>query len=254
VSEPKTLRETRAEARAEARAKRADRRAEAARLAAAGDVDAALRQLRALEGNDELEVAWARTDGSLVLGRRTDAPERSRIAALREARASAAPLPLERLLEALFGIAAAYDGMERRGDAMEILREASDAVEALPAIDAARIPFLIDLGGAWAAAGATSRGRAALAEAEPLVPQALVIDRPGLLARLASAWRKIPDAPAARRLDQEALAAAAAMTISRPRALAVAAICRQWGTDGVTLDAPTRARLDALLAGLKEPW
>ena len=35
MSEPKTLRETRAEARAEARAKRADRRAEAARRAAA---------------------------------------------------------------------------------------------------------------------------------------------------------------------------------------------------------------------------
>ncbi|HUD72155.1 MAG TPA: hypothetical protein VMQ62_09350, partial [Dongiaceae bacterium] len=93
-----------------------------------------------------------------------------------------------------------------------------------------------------------------LAEVEPLIAGALVIDQPGLLARLASGYRKIPDDAAARRLDARALDAAAAMTISRPRALAIAAICRQWGTDGVALEPPTRARLDTLLAGLGDPW
>jgi tetratricopeptide (TPR) repeat protein len=227
---------------------------EAARLAALGDVDAALRQLQSLEGNDKLEVAWARTSGSLALARRTDAPVKSRMAALKEARVASTPLPLERRLEALFGIATTYDAIGKRGDAKEVLREASDAIEALPPGDAARIPFLIDLGHAWAAAGAADRGRATLASVEPLIAKALVIDQPGLYARLASGYRKIPDETAARRLDTRALDAAAAMTISRPRALAIAAICRQWGTDGVTLEAPTRARLDTLLAGLGDPW
>lgn len=228
--------------------------AEAAHLAASGDVDAALRQLKDLAGNNDLEVAWARAGAALAIGRRADAPAKSRAKALEEAKTAAGPLPLELRLQTLLGVASAYDDLDRRGDARATLKEAAGLVEALPADDAARVPFLIDLGAAWAAAGAPDRGREALAGAEPLVAKTLVIDQPGLLARLASGWRKIPDAAAARRLDTRALDAAAAMTISRPRALAVAAICRQWGADGVTLDAPTRARLDALLAGLGEPW
>lgn len=227
---------------------------EAAHLAASGDVDAALRQLRDLAGSNDLEVAWARASAALAIGRRPEAPAKSRAKALEEAKRSAAPLPLELRLQTLFGVASAYDDLDRRGDARASLQEAAGLVEALPAGDAARVPFLIDLGAAWAAAGAPDRGRAALAGAEPLVAKSLVIDQPGLLARLASGWRKLPDAAAAKRLDTRALDAAAAMTISRPRALSVAAICRQWGADGVTLDAPTRARLDALLAGLGEPW
>ncbi|HKQ96570.1 MAG TPA: hypothetical protein VJV75_01715 [Candidatus Polarisedimenticolia bacterium] len=227
---------------------------EATRLAGTGDVGAALRQLRSLDGNNELEVIWARVSGSLAIGRRADAPTKSRVAALKEARTAAARLPLERRLEALIGIAATYDSLGRPGPARDVLREAADAVAELPSGDAARIPFLIDLGGAWATAGSADRGRAALESAEPLVARALVIDQPGLYARVASGYRRIPDENEARRLDLKALDSAAAMTISRPRALAIAAICRQWGTDRVALDAPTRARLDGLLVGLGEPW
>ena len=49
-------------------------------------------------------------------------------------------------------------------------------------------------------------------------------------------------------------AAAADLTNARPRALAVTAVCRQMGRNGVEPNPETKVRLDALLAGLDDPW
>ena len=98
------------------------------------------------------------------------------------------------------------------------------------------------------------KAKQALGRAETLVAEALSIDQPGLLARIASGYRRIPDETGARRLDARSLELAGAMPLARPRALAVAAICRQLGHDRVSLDALMRSRLDALLAGLTDPW
>jgi hypothetical protein len=57
-----------------------------------------------------------------------------------------------------------------------------------------------------------------------------------------------------RRLFDTALSEAESLVNARPRALAVVAVCRSMGRSGFELDEATRSRLDALFAGLKDPW
>jgi tetratricopeptide (TPR) repeat protein len=227
---------------------------EALALGLDGDLDAAMKKLQELEGNNDLDVAWWRTSGYLALARREQSPASSRLAALDAARASAAVLPVERRVEAWLETASLYDAVGRAREGRSAVKAALGAVEAEGVGTSERIPYVIEIGRAWGALREPKRARQALVQAEGLVPQAISIDRPGLLARIASGYRRIPDAPRARRLDEQAIEAAAQMPLSRPRALALSAICRQMGRDQVVPDPALRARLDHLLAGLGDPW
>ena len=225
---------------------------EAVATAAHGDFTAAMDRLRALEQNDDLDTAWARTSGYLALARRTDASRAARLQALDAARASAERLPFERRLDGLLQIAPEYKELGREGDAKKSVAAAATVLE--KAARAEAIPGLIAVGQTWGEIGETKKGGKALKEAEGLIPQALSIDQPGLLARIASGYRLLPDPESAHRLDVAAVDNAAGMLLSRPRALALSAICRQMGKEGVVPDEALRARLDGLLAGLGDPW
>jgi tetratricopeptide (TPR) repeat protein len=227
---------------------------EAVGFAVRGDVERAMERLASLSGNDDLDVAWWRTSGYLTLARQDGVPRKTRLAALQAARTSADRLPVTRRVEARLGLAEEYARLGRHGDGRKVAAAAAADVETLAGEDPERIPLLTGLGRAWAKVGEAGRAGTALAEAEALVGEALSIDRPGLLARVASGYRLIPDGARARQLDERAFAAAEGLALSRPRALALAAICRQMGRDGVALDGPLRSRLDALLAGLGDPW
>lgn len=219
-----------------------------------GNFAAAMTRLRDLESNDDLDVAWSRTMGYLALARQSSAPKSSRLEALDAARASADRLIPQRRLDALLQIAPEYAALGRKGDGRKAVVAAAQQIETPGPANAEMIPGLVAVGQAWGETGEPQRGRVALQQAETLVPQALSIDQPGLVARIASAYRKLPDAERARQLDLKALDSAAAMRLARPRALSLAAICRQMGRDGVLLDASMRSRLDGLLNGLGEPW
>lgn len=223
-------------------------------LAARGNFDEAMRRLDDLEGNPDLDVAWSRTTGYLALSRRQDASEAQRLAALRAARTAAGKLPIERQVEGLLQVATEFQAQGRRSESRKIIQGIDKAVRSAPMQGAEILPYLIEIGRAWAGLGEPDKARGALAEAQTMVPKALSIDQPGLLARIASAYRKIPDVTRAQALDEQALDVAARMPLSRPRALEIAAICRQLGQDGVAPDQALRVRLDGLLAGLGDPW
>ncbi len=73
-------------------------------------------------------------------------------------------------------------------------------------------------------------------------------------ADLASGYWVAGDEANAKRLYGRALTRAEALENARPRALAVVEICRSMGREQVPASPETRARLDALYAGLRDPW
>lgn len=221
--------------------------------AARGDFASAMARLKTLEPNDDLDVAWARTRGYVDLAGIEKAPRASRLEAVDAALASAKRLPLERRLDALLLVSSANVTLGRKSVARSAIAEAEKDIAA-GAAQSEKIPALIAVGDAWARAGEPARAKQALKQAEALVPEALSIDQPGLWARVASAYRQIPGDTRQGVLDKRAFDEAAAMRLARPRALSLAAICRQMGKDGVAPDAALRTRLDALLAGLGDPW
>ena len=89
---------------------------------------------------------------------------------------------------------------------------------------------------------------------ESLAPKVQDIERPMVYANAASSFAAIKDTASSQRLYGLALDNAASLVNARPRALAVVEICRSIGKSGIGLDQPTRARLDTLYAGLKDPW
>lgn len=226
---------------------------DAVAAAAQGNFAQGMDRLRALENNDDLDTAWGRTMGYLALARHAEVPKASRLEALGAARASADRLPLERRLDGLLQIAPEYANLGRKGDAKKAVASAA-AVVADKAHGTEAIPGLIAVGQGWAEIGEPEKARKPLQQAEGLVAQALSIDQPGLIERIASAWRRVPDSERARRLDVKAVDNAAGMLLSRPRAIALSAICRQMGKDGVVPDESLRSRLESLLGGLGEPW
>jgi len=227
---------------------------DAVAAAVQGNFEQGMEKLRALESNNDLDAAWGRTTGYLALAKHADAPKASRLLALDAARSSADRLPIERRLDGLLQIAPEYAALGRKGDAKQAISEAAKLVSSNAKNPPEAIPGLIAVGRAWAESGEPQKARKPLQDAEGLVSQALSIDQPGLIERIASAWRQVPDSERARRLDLKAIDNAAAMRLSRPRAIALSAICRQMGQDGVVPDEALRLRLESLLAGLGEPW
>jgi tetratricopeptide (TPR) repeat protein len=223
---------------------------DAVALATKGEFQQAFARLLALEENDDIDVASARTNGYLALAENENAPLKGRQKALDAARASALRLPLELRVDALLRVAAQSAALGRARNGRSAVSAALSAVEDGAPASSERIPYLIEIGRAWARLGEPQKAREALERAGTFVNGALSIDRPGLLARIASGYRQIPDEARARSFVLTAMDAAAEMPLSRPRALSLSAICRQMGQDGVTPEGEVRARLDALLAGL----
>jgi len=223
---------------------------DAVALATKGEFQQALGRLRALDGNDDLDVAAARTNGYLALAGNESAPRKGRQKALDAARASALRLPLELRVDALLRVAAQDSALGRAREGRSAVAAALSAVEEKAPASSERIPYLIEIGRTWGRLGEPQKARVALESAETLVQGSLSVDRPGLIARVASAYRQVPDEERARALDRRAMDAAAEMPLSRPRALSLSAICRQMGQDGIAPEGEVRTRLDALLAGL----
>ncbi len=222
--------------------------------AAGGDFAQAMQELAAIEGNNDLDASWWRFSGYLTLARREGLSPEQRLQAIDAARNSADSIGGLRRIEALGSIAEEYVRLKRRSRAREALAAADALLSEMAPGSPERGALLPDLARTWGRAGDGRRARRLLAEAEPLADGALVIDRPAIYAAIASGHQAIGVESEARRLFDRSLTTAAALQNARPRALAVAAICRQMGRDGKSLDDSTRGRLDALLAGLGDPW
>jgi hypothetical protein len=228
---------------------------EAASLANAGDFAGAMALLGALATGNDDDIAWSRTSGYIEVAKAKKLTPEQRTKTLAAAQASAAAIPGWRQAEALLLVAREFVAEGRPAQARPVLESAerilaAQSSEALPV----KGPMLAELARGWARAGEPARARKLLAEGEKAAAGALVIEQPGIDADLASGYWVAGDEANAKRLYGRALTRAEALENARPRALAVVEICRSMGRESVPLSPETRARLDALYAGLRDPW
>lgn len=226
----------------------------AAGRAAKGDYRGAAEALEKLDAAEDFDITWWRTTGWVAIAREADLPREKRLDALSHAVESAEGISGWKRAEARQSIASELVELGETDRARALLEQAEQQVKEQPDTMPLKAPLLSNVARKWAELGETKRARALLAAGEAIVPSAMVIDRPGIWANLASSYRALDDEQATRRLFLRALAEAEALVNARPRALAVAQICQQMGRYGVHLDDSTRSKLDSLFYGLKEPW
>ena len=96
---------------------------------ARGDLDGAVAMLETLSGNDDLYVAWWRTEGYLELADREDVDVERRHRLLESARVSAGGIDGWKRAEVLLEIASAFDAAGHREDAERCLQTAEELVQ-----------------------------------------------------------------------------------------------------------------------------
>ena len=177
-----------------------------------------------------------------------------RVKAITEARQAAEGIPGWRKAEALESIADEFRKLGMPKEAKEAVTSAQAILAALPDTMPINAPLLSNCARSFAELGDKATARKLLTQVEALAPKVQPIERPVVYANAASSFAAMKETADARRLYALALQDAATLENARPRALAVVEICRSIGKSGVGLDAPTRARLDDLFAGLRDPW
>ncbi len=227
----------------------------ASALASAGDFDGAMARLDALAPEKDEDIAWWRARGYVDVAQAPKLSAEQRLKALRAAQAAAAAIPGWRRMEALLAVAKEYAAIGRPIDARPVLESAerlagAQSAQALPV----KGPLLAEIARGWARAGDPARAGKLLAEGEKAAEVAMNIEQPAIDADLAAGYWVAGDPADAARLYDRALTRAEALENARPRALAVVEICRSIGREAVPMTPATRARLDALYAGLKDPW
>jgi tetratricopeptide (TPR) repeat protein len=223
-------------------------------LAAKGQFDGAAGELDRLKDGKDLDDAWWRTVGYVDMSRQKSLSREERVKAIQSAREAAEGIPGWRKAEALESIADEFRKLGMMQEAREAVGAAQAILLALPDTMPIKAPLLSNCARSWAELGSTEKARSLLVQVESLAPKVQEIERPVVYANVASSFAAMKDTVAAKRLYGQALQEAAALVNARPRALAVVEICRSIGKSGVGLDDAMRARLDALYAGLKDPW
>jgi tetratricopeptide (TPR) repeat protein len=221
---------------------------------ARGEIDEALGALEAVDEAEDLDVTWWRTVGYMAIAREEKLARAERARAAERARRSAKAIPGWKQAEALESIATVLKELGKSGSAHEALEDAEAIVRAQPDTMPVKAPLMSNLARAWVRTGARDRARRLLKRAEEVAAQTLNIDRPGIYANVASSYMLLGDEREGWRVYGEAVAAAEELENARPRALAIVAICRSMGRNGVTLKDETRERLDRVYAGLGDPW
>jgi len=226
----------------------------AAGLAAKGEFDSATVELDHLKDAKDLDDSWWRTVGYVDMSRQKSLTREQRVKALGEARLAAEGIPGWKKAEALESIADEYRKLGMPDEAKGAVKDAQQILKVLPDTMPIKAPLLSNCARAWAGLGDNETARALLIEVESLAPKVQEIERPTVYANAASSFAAMKDTASAKRLYGQALEEAAALVNARPRALAVVEICRSIGKSGIDLDESMRVRLNALYAGLKDPW
>lgn len=223
-------------------------------MAARGEFDGASAELDRLKEGKDLDDAWWRTAGYVDMAREKSLTREQRVKAINEARQAAEGIPGWRKAEALESIADEFRKLGMPKEAKEAVTSAQAILAALPDTMPIKAPLLSNCARSFAELGDKATARKLLTQVEALAPRVQPIERPVVYANAASSFAAMKETADARRLYALALQDAATLENARPRALAVVEICRSIGKSGVGLDEPTRARLDDLYAGLKDPW
>ena len=223
-------------------------------MAAKGEFDGASAELDRLKEGKDLDDAWWRTVGYVDMSRQKSLTREQRVKAINAGRQAAEGIPGWRKAEALESIADEFRKLGMPKEAKDAVESAQGILAALPDTMPIKAPLLSNCARSWAELGEEATARALLIQVESLAPKVQPIERPVVYANAASSFAAMKDTKEARRLYGLALQDAATLVNARPRALAIVEICRSIGKSGVGLDELTRARLNDLYAGLKDPW
>ena len=223
-------------------------------MAAQGEFDGAAAELDRLKEGKDLDDAWWRTVGYVDMARQKSLTREQRVKSISAARQAAEDIPGWRKAEALESIADEFRKLGLPKEAKAAVASAQAILAALPDTMPIKAPLLSNCARSWAELGKNATARALLIQVESLAPKVQSIERPVVYANAASSFAAMKETAEARRLYALALQDAATLVNARPRALAVVEICRSIGKSGIGLDEPTRARLNDLYAGLKDPW
>jgi tetratricopeptide (TPR) repeat protein len=216
--------------------------------------EAAMEQLAILTDEIDVYETWWRTQGYLDIARESGFTKAQRLEALDAATESCKSIVGWKQAQMLQWIAGEYRSLGKNRKARGALRRAEEVVAAVPPTRSAKAVMLSSLAGAWAGIGESDRAADLMLQAEQFVPNNMIIDQPGVYAMLAEGYYRMEKQEESKRLFDSALDSAEELVNARPRALAVVAICRSMGRSGISLNEATRGRLDALFAGLKDPW
>jgi tetratricopeptide (TPR) repeat protein len=225
----------------------------ASALARDGRFDEAMQRLVAVEGHD-IGATWSRAMGYVAIAKTPTLSAEQRAEALEAARAASETVPGWKRIEAhqIVGREFWKQGMTESSHAS--VAKAEELVLQAEDDNPAKAILLAKVARTWAECGNAERAVELLRSAEPIVSAALNIEQPIVLSAVAAGYSAAGQEEEARRVYGEALDLAANLVNSRPRALAVSAICRSIGTEKLELDESTRERLEALFAGLGDPW
>ncbi|MGH9869170.1 MAG: hypothetical protein ACREAA_13525 [Candidatus Polarisedimenticolia bacterium] len=223
-------------------------------LASRGDFDAAMTRLDQLKDVVDPDVQWSRVQGYLDIARQQKLDPARRRKACEMARGAADNIPGWRKPQALAQVADVQRELISPAEARKTLSATKADLESLPATMPVRASLLAEVAGAWTRAGDTTHVRTLLDKAASGIPEMMVIDRPAGWAAVASGYMALKDEAGAKRHYDKSLTEAEGLVNARPRVLAVVEILREMARAGYVPDAATTARLDALRAGLKDPW
>ncbi|NJN63653.1 MAG: hypothetical protein HC882_01425 [Acidobacteria bacterium] len=226
----------------------------ASRLASEKKFDEALGAIAKLDGDVNYDVAWTRTNAyaELVKAAKEDLPLRKRAAD--KAIESARGVPGWARAESMAMIAKILRETGDPARSAEILEEAEQIITEQPDELAVKSVIMSNIANAWALAGNTSRSKQLLLKADKAVGAAMLIERPAAVAMIARAYVSAGSKDEGMTHFDRALTLAANLENSRPRALALVAICRALGSAGISIEGPLKTRLDALYQGLGDPW
>ncbi len=226
----------------------------AAAHAAAGDFQKAMSTLAPLDKLEDPEDCIWRTQGYLAVARQSKFGRDRRLAALAAARRSSEAIPGWLKAEPLVEVAEAYRALGENQTVGELIERAEAEATAAPTSAPLCAPILAEVARAWARAGKADRAQKLVDRAEEVARSTPDIGRPYILANVAAAYHVLGDSAATRRVLDLAFSEARTQANARPRALSVVEICRTMARYGLPLDTTTRATLDDLYAGLKDPW
>jgi tetratricopeptide (TPR) repeat protein len=220
-----------------------------------GEFDAAMEYLRNFEPDNSIDDPdWWRTQAYLEIAGMDQLPREQRLEAMGSARESLEAVRGARYSEGILAVAATSRAL---GEPVEVTSEVLDQGEAYVDRTPDNYPSkpyeLTSLARVWTEIGRSERARALLKRAESIVPISQPIEQPAAFAWIACSYLLLDDTADSRRLYDRALAVAETLVNPRPRALALVAIGRSMGQQGVELSDPLRHRLDRALAGLKPP-
>ena len=219
-----------------------------------GDFDAAMQELQQLKVENSYDALWWRTVGFIEIAKRSTLSAEQRASALSAAVSAAEAIPGWKQAEALMSISDQLLDLGDKTQAAELLGRCEGMVLPMPETSSVRVHMLALLAERLIKVDRKKRAVELLLDAEQHVQKVLLIDRPLMYGVLGGVHAIADRSEEAWRLFDLAFLEAEGLVNARPRALAVVGVCRQMGLREIALNDKTRQRLDALYAGLKDPW